>query len=684
MKSRRTDLLAMVVLITSTGALGAQTPVPGPGFKEVVSLESAGNPVISPDGRHVAYTVRNADWKENRFRTEIYLAREGEAPVQLTRAAKGNSTSPRWSPDGEWLAFVSDRADKQQVYLIRPRGGEAMQVTWAKDGVGDFRWAPDGKRIAYTATEPEDDWATKRKSLYGDFAVEGAEYRQSHLWVTEVDPLTWSPDSTKRPTPTRLTEGKDFTVSNFAWSPDGTRLAIEERHDPLITSSVSANISLLNVATKLRTPLVTTVGFDGSPLWSPDGRWILYSSSGGDTTSNFYRNGEMLKISEAGGAPVRLAAGFDEQIGNVSWTPNGIYFLAFQKAKRSLWLIPPGGTEAVAVEQPFEWLGGLDITADGHFATALVQSRTTLGEVYRLDLEKAGSPVKLTDLSRQIAAWSLPTNEMVSWKSRDGAVIEGVLHKPKDFDPRKKYPLLVVIHGGPTGIDLPVPPIPGYAYPISEWVAKGALVLRPNYRGSAGYGERFRALNVRNLGVGDMWDVMSGVDHLIKQGIVDTTRMGSMGWSQGGYISAFLTTHTNRFKAISVGAGISDWKTYYVSTDIHPFTRQYLKATPWDDPAIYAKTSPMATIKQARTPTLIQHGSLDQRVPISDAYELYQGLQDQLVPTKLIVYQGFGHGINKPKEQLALFWHNWEWFGKYVFGETVEIPLEEGVKALGK
>jgi len=271
--------------------------------------------------------------------------------------------------------------------------------------------------------------------------------------------------------------------------------------------------------------------------------------------------------------------------------------------------------------------------------------------------------------------WRLGTAEIVKWKSQDGATIEGVLHKPAGFDASRKYPLFVVIHGGPTGIDTPTP-FTGYVYPVMQWLAKGALVLRPNYRGSAGYGAKFRALNVRNLGVGDAWDVLSGVDHLVQQGIVDTTRMGAMGWSQGGYISAFLTTTTNRFKAISVGAGISNWMTYYVNTDIHPFTRQYLKATPWDDPEIYAKTSPMTYIKQAKTPTLIQHGEFDRRVPIANAYELLQGLQDRGVPARLVVYKGFGHGIDKPKEQLAAYWHNWQWFGKYVWREEVKLAGE--------
>ena len=318
---------------------------------------------------------------------------------------------------------------------------------------------------------------------------------------------------------------------------------------------------------------------------------------------------------------------------------------------------------------------GLDFSANEKMMLVNASSATTLPELYLTD-SSSYAPVRITDFSAQLDGWEVGTSEVVSWTSEDGTEIEGVLHKPADFDPSRKYPLLVVIHGGPTGTDYPMPVL-GYVYPVTQWLAKGALVLRPNYRGSAGYGEAFRSLNVRNLGVGDAWDVMSGVDHLVEQGIVDEERMGAMGWSQGGYISAFLTTTTDRFAAISVGAGISNWMTYYVNTDIHPFTRQYLKGTPWDDPEVYAKTSPMTHILDASTPTLIQHGENDRRVPIPNAYELYQGLQDVGVETKLIVYEDFGHGISRPKERLAAVWHNWQWFGKYIWDEDVQLPLPE-------
>jgi dipeptidyl aminopeptidase/acylaminoacyl peptidase len=667
-------------LMAATSAAAQQ--VPGPSFRDVIGLKSVGSAVIAPDGQAIAYQVRTADWTENRFDTEIWVWREGQGSYQLTRTPKGSSVTPRWSPDGKWIGFLADRGDKQQLYLIGAQGGEAMKLTSLKDGVTDFKWAPDGRRIAFVALDPETPAMTKRKSLYGEFAVEDQEYRQSHLWLLEVDPARWTPDTAAAVKPTRLTEGTNFTVVAFAWSPDGTRIAYQHQHDPLITSGFTSDISILTVRDRSVQPLVTRPGSDGGPVWSPDGQWIAFTTSNGDTTSNFYTNGMLMKVASSGGTPTRLATGFDEQIGGVTWTEAGIWFGAWQKTKRGVFKVDPAtGQVTPAPIGGFDLVFGLDFAPNGKWmAVGAQEGAGSLVEIYRADATGA-NPTKITDLTKEIAGWNVGTSEVVRWPSRDGTMIEGVLHKPRDFTPGKKYPLLVVIHGGPTGIDFPQP-TPFYVYPIPEWVAKGAVVLRPNYRGSAGYGEKFRALNVRNLGVGDLWDVMSGVDYLIKQGIVDSTKMGAMGWSQGGYISAFLTTNTPRFRAISVGAGISNWVTYYVATDIHPFTRQYLQATPWNDMAIYLKTSPMTTIKQAKTPTLIQHGEFDTRVPPQNALELFQGLEDQGVPTKLVIYKGFGHGISKPKEELAAAWHNWQWFGKWIFGETIELPLDDSTAAV--
>lgn len=657
-------------------------------FEQVLSLRQASNPVISPNGQQVAYTVTSADWKDNSYDTEIWLARVGETPFQLTRTATGGSTSPKWSPDGRWLAFLADRGDKTQLFVIRAQGGEAQPITKESEAIRTFEWSPDGSQLAFTRNDAESKAAKTRKEQYGSWAVDDEEFDLAHLWLVAFKPdLIPGPgempcvgDSAKTadcpslPKPTRLSDGL-FTVTTFDWSPDGTKIAYSFQPNPLINTSRKSDVALLDVVTRQTMPLVDRPFGDSFTAWSPDSKSILYTTSADDSTAYFYKNNRVFRLSIAPGAqPQRLADGVDENLGSLTWTPEGIFFLAYQKTKRTLYRLDPLSGKVSPVAGMPDLINGFSFSKDGRQLAFSASSASTMSEIFRGDL--AGSkPDQLTNMSQQIAAWATAQSEVIRWKSKDGTEIEGILHKPKNYDPTKKYPLFVLIHGGPTGIDVPMPVPGGSVYPVLQWLEKGALVLQPNYRGSAGYGEKFRSLNAQNLGVGDMWDVLSGVDELEKRGLVDPSRMGCMGWSQGGYISAFLTTNTTRFKAISVGAGISNWVTYYVSTDIHPFTRQYLKATPWQNMEIYRKTSPMTTIRNAKTPTLIQHGELDKRVPIANAYELLQGLQDVGVPAKLVVYKGFGHGITKPKERLAAMWHNWEWFGKYIFGEIKEMPV---------
>jgi dipeptidyl aminopeptidase/acylaminoacyl peptidase len=655
-------LLALGLLIQPAARAQHSAAAAGvPTIDELISLKRAGSAAISPDGQWVAYTVRDTNWDENVYHTEIWLAdaKSGELR-QLTSHAKKSSTSPAWSPDSTKLAFATDRDDKRQVYVIDPRGGEARKLTSVEDGVGSFAWAPDGKSIAFTSTDPKTEADKAREKKFGDFDVIGEGYRMSHLWVFDL--------ATEKER--RLTSGA-FTVGQFNWSPDGTQIAFDHRINSANTSGATADISVVSVADGKVRPLVTQSGADVGPVWSPDGSKIAFGSAMAKEFS--FLNNAIAVIPAAGGRIENLSAAFDEDPSILRWTQAGIFFAASHHTWSYLYSIDPA-TRAVKKYAPAEqWIGsGFSLTPDGQWTAFSAADGSTLGEIYIAPVATTLKPRKLTDITAQTAKWAKSALEVVSWKSQDGATIEGVLHKPIGFQPGKKYPLLVVIHGGPTGTSRPTAFSSASIYPIDIWTAKGALVLEPNYRGSAGYGEAFRSLNVRNLGVGDAWDVLSGIDYLIKEGLADPNQVGTMGWSQGGYISAFLTTHDSaRFKAVSVGAGISDWMTYYVNTDITQFTRHYLKATPWDDPEIYAKTSPITYVKNAKAPTLIQHGATDQRVPPPNAFQLYRGLQDVGVPSKLIIYKGFegvGHGPSKPKSSRAVMQHNLEWFDKYIFG----------------
>ena len=637
-------------------SLAAQTPT----IEQSLNLKTAGSPRISPDGRYVVYTVSETNWEEDAFYSQLWMAMPATGErYQLTHAKK-SSSDPQWAPDSKRLAFLSDRDGNPQIYVISPAGGEATQLTHFEGGVTAFEWSPDGKKIAFTSTGPESKARKDRREKFGDFEIVGGDYTMVHLW-------TLNPEEEK-PKPEALTSGTAFSVAAFRWSPDSKRIAFSATRDPDLSSGDTADIYLVRLSDKYVRKLVDTAGPDRNPVWSPDGTQIAYETGGG-----WYLNSHIAIVSAEGGKPRVVSESFDEDPRLVSWSAAGIYFDAMQRTASHLFRLNPSSGAVERISSPGDLqLGSPSFTEDGSHTAFTCASPNRYPEIC-VSPVASFSPRVMTDMKDQLKPWKLATRELFEWKSKDGTPIEGILIKPADFDPMKKYPLLVVIHGGPTGIDRPS--LAGdRTYPLEMFAAKGAVILRPNYRGSAGYGEKFRSLNVRNLGLGDADDVLSGVDAVVAKGYIDSDRVGVMGWSQGGYISAFLTTYSHRFKAVSVGAGISDWMTYYVNTDIHPFTRNYLKATPWQDPEIYRKTSPITYINNASTPTLIQHGELDKRVPIPNGYELYQGLKDRGVPVKMIVYKGFGHAINKPKQQSAVMEHNYEWFSQWIWGETGPAP----------
>jgi dipeptidyl aminopeptidase/acylaminoacyl peptidase len=709
--------LLVLLLPRLLGAQAKHTPA----LDETVGLKTISSPKISPDGRFVAYRMREANWKDNAYVSQLWLVNVATgAGFQLTRGTK-SADKAEWSPDGHWLAFVTERessaieprsvekkeekkdekpekpAEKKeekkeegkdadagskkpadhQIWVISPEGGEAWQLTKSETDIDRFHWSKDGKWIAFTANPPEWKANKDRKEKYSDYEVYEKDYQQKQLWMVDLG------EAAKRYLPAeakKVTSDVTLNINSFAWSPDSTKIAFSATKNPLLAYNEEEDIYLLELGQdKGVKKIVALPGPDSSPMFSPDGKQLAFYTALAQPYY-YYANGHIVTVDLATvaakpattPADVKdLTSKFDEDPQSVDWGPDGLYFAAEQKTNAHVFRLNPASLEIQRITSPDTLLvEDESFTKDFKTMALIAEDATHMAELY-VSAVSPFAPRKLTDTTAQVKDWKLGTVEVVSWKSQDGTVIEGILHKPVDYDATKKYPLLVVIHGGPTGTSEPTLSPDEYAYPVQKFLSKGALVLEPNYRGSAGYGAAFRALNVRNLGVGDMWDVMSGVDSLIAKGILDPNRLGAMGWSEGGYISAFLTTHTDRFKAISVGAGISDWMTYYVNTDITPFTRQYLHATPWDDPEMYAKTSPITTIKQARTPTLIQQGSNDKRVPVPDSFELFRGLQDQGVAARMILYTGFGHGVDKPKSQLALLQANLDWFSFYIWNEPI-------------
>lgn len=656
-------LLAVSIL---SAPLQAQAGLTVPSIDNLLSLKAVGSPRISPDGQRIAYLVTSTDWSQDAFVPQIWVYdARSKAAQQLTRHEAG-AGQLQWSPDGKWIAFTSTRVEsRSQVFALSIDGGEPVRLTNAAGGVGAYEWRPDGGAIAFTSS-PSAAARKSRDTTLGGFEVVRRDYAMQQLYTIDVPRALLTPQPGLLRTPATPT----FSVAGFEWSPDGARIAFSATTVPDPVAGNSADIHLLTLADNSVRAIVTQPGADNNPHWSPDGRQLVFGSAMGDTKGTYFRNTRLAVVSAEGGAVRAITMSFDEQPAFVAWGARGVFFGGSQRTASHLFLADVATGTVTRVTAPDSGMfSNFSLSGDQTTAAFILSRPTALPEIAVSSLASF-EPRIVTAVSTQVREWKLGTREVIRWKSRDGAEIEGILIKPRDFDPSRKYPLLCVIHGGPTGIDRPTLPDARY-YPVDEWVNRGALVLKVNYRGSAGYGERFRALNYRNLGVGDAWDVVSGVDALVAKGWVDPARVASMGWSQGGYISAFLTTSSTRFVATSVGAGISDWRTYYYNTDITPFTVNYLGADPVTDPAIYARTSPIDYVRSARTPTLIQHGELDRRVPIANGYQLRQALEDRGVPVEMIVYKGFGHGITKPKSQRAVMQHNLGWFNHYIFGDPL-------------
>jgi dipeptidyl aminopeptidase/acylaminoacyl peptidase len=645
-----------------------------PAIDQSLSMKSVSGAQISPDGRYVAYSVAQANWDENDFITQIWIAVPATGERYQLTSGKKSSTSPQWSPDSRRLAFTSARDGKNQIYLIDPAGGEAMQLTNEESGVGAMAWSPDGAYIAFTSSGSESKAKKDRKEKYGDFEIIGGDYALNQIWRVKV-PADLPADVKNLPKAEQLTKNDALNVGGFSWSPDGAKIAFSAGRDPNPESAATEQLYVLELAGLKVRKLFDAPGPNTNPKWSPDSKQLAFATYDGQQFF-YFANRYIAVISADGGTPKVLTRDFDEDANLVDWGPDGIYFTALQKTTSHVYRLNPASGEVHRLTTDTFHAAGPSFTKDHQTFAAAGAEPNHFAEIF-VSPAAGFAPRYLTDVGAQYKDFKLAHREVVQWKSSDGAFVEGILIKPADYDPSRKYPLLVVIHGGPTGVDTPILGA-DRTYPVERFAAKGALILKPNYRGSAGYGAKFRALNVRNLGVGDYDDVISGVDSLIAKGLVDKDRVAAMGWSEGGYISAFITCFSDRFKAVSVGAGISDWLTYYVNTDIHPFTRQYLKATPWEDPEIYRKTSPITYVNRAQTPTLIQQGDQDKRVPPPDSYELYQALKDRGIPVKLVFFKGFGHSINKPKQQRGLMEQNYEWFSKYIWGEEPAAATAEG------
>ena len=665
-------LLTFALLQSSAFAQGKRAVT----IDDVMNLKAVASAAVSPDGAQVLYTVRQWEAEKERMesRTRIWrVAAAGGPARQITFGERGD-TNPQWSPDGRYISFLSARgagsgedAPRPQIHLIRTDGGEAWTLTDVKEGVGSYAWSPDSRRIAYVSTDPRsaDHEADIRKR--DDERVFEGDFRYWHIWTVDVD----SKESS------RVTEGTSWTVRGApSWSPDSKRVAFAAGVTTMLRD-YRTDVFIADVTSNQIEKITTNPAADSQPEWSPDGTLIAFVSEAamgkpiGDGTLPSSVVVSHLTLYDVTRKTLKDVSNpsLDVDPGATRWSPDSksLLFTAGKRAYSEVFRFEVAtGKYSQLTQQKTLQLGSR--SKDGRVVAVTMDSPLQPSEVYVTDATFATFK-KLTDTNPQAANFSLGESEVVTWKSSDGMEIEGVLLKPVGFQAGRKYPMLVVAHGGPSGAF-----VNNYRVGGLEggqlWAGQGWAVFYPNPRGSSNYGEKFLQANINDWGGGDYRDIMTGVDAMIARGVADPDRLAHIGWSYGGYMTAWVITQTNRFKAAMVGAGLTNMVSMYGTNDIPNVLTTYFGGIPNKETLpLYASRSAMTFIENVMTPTLILHGGNDERVPTGQAYELFRGLKDRGKTVELVFYPREGHGISEYYHQKDRLTRIQDWVMKYT-GES--------------
>lgn len=634
----------------------------------------------SPDGEWIAYVVSRREVrpeeKVHRVDSDLWVVpAEGGTPVQLTRDSS-RDRSPRWAPDGEWIGFVSDRGEKAQVYGIRPDGGAAWPVTDWETAVEDFRIAPGGGRLAFTARPPMSDDAKARARRRGRPAVMDSAYatEYTYLWAAPLSAET----GPGRPTPTADTvvqsSPDSLYVQGVEWGPQGERLAWSARPRPRLRTYKEAAVFVQDTVGAPPRRVADRPGADGIAAWS-EAAGLLTTGSGRRVGAY---NDEIWRADPAGEAePTSLTEALDHDAAFVAATGDRLLVESPIETGHGAWAIPLQDTEEGAV-RPAAAPERIDDGARYYHDVAraerdsllafVAEGPRTAPNVYATGPE-AFAPRQLTRANPQADSFRLGRQRVVEWPSAAGGEpIEGVLTLPVGYEAGDRVPLLVDVHGGPAGVDGMTYKAGGYAYPTQVFAGLGYAVLQPNYRGSTGYGERFRNLIRGDISDTEWADVNSGVDAMIDRGIADPDRLGLMGWSYGGHQTFWGITQTDRFAAASAGAGATDLVSMYSQTDIPSFYHTYLGPTPWEDFELYEERSSYRFVTQVTTPLLIQVGEDDERVPAEQSIQFYEAVTSigKVPDATLVLYPDQGHGVSEPRLRRDLMARNVRWFGRWI------------------
>jgi len=658
----RAALALCVPLLTQEFAAAQAPPATATAWTPELSMRfrAIQGMAMSPDGALVAYGVRVPlmDGDKSEYLTHLWIAAaDGSWQRQFTRGDR-SAGSPAFSPDGKWLSFTTSRSGTNQVWRIAVDGGEGEQLTSAESGVSSYAWSPDGSRIAYTMAEPETEEAKAARREKRDAQIADTDFRFSHLYVV---PVLAAADGKREAI--RLTRG-EFHVGGFDWAPDGRSLVFAHQADPRInTGRVSGDISVVAaVAGGTIRPLVTGGGIETSPQFSPDGRLVAFVSTG--TQPEPIGLGDVYVVEASGGTPRKLADTPDRSAGLVAWSADGreLFVSEAIRTQRHLMALPVAGGPPRMITQGPGVFGGFALSANTAQMAFTYENSGTPSDVHVSPVGRFAMR-KLTDLHADVPRPAMGRTEVLTWKSPDGKFdIDGILTYPVDYQPGRRYPLMLNVHGGPAGVFSEGFTGGASLYMIQVFAQQGYAVLQPNPRGSTGYGKEFRYANYRDWGYGDMDDLMAGVDRAIAMGVAHPDSLVLSGWSYGGYMTSFAVTRTNRFKAASMGAGLPNLISMTMTTDIPDYLVGHMGEEFWDDYEAYEKHSAMYRIANVTTPTQVIHGERDLRVPFTQGQEFYNALRRRGVATEFMILPRTPHSPTEPKLLMQVTPRMLRWF----------------------
>jgi dipeptidyl aminopeptidase/acylaminoacyl peptidase len=624
-----------------------------------MQVRSVGDVTPSPDGTLAAYTETRAVMEEERSEqlTHIFLARaDGSGRFQLTQGEK-SATAPQFSPDGRYVWFRSERTGKANLFRIPVDGGEAERVTDWKGALGAFLVSPDGKWVAF-AGRPEDEELQKAAKEKRDFRVVDEKPKNNGLWLISAEAKA---DGKREP---RELVQPAYHVSELDWSPDSRSIAFSHQPTPIADDWVKRDISEVDVESGRTRPLAASAAAEQTPRYSPDGAWLAFNLS--STPPRWADDARLAVLSRSSGALRTLAPTYDEQPTLLGWTKDSsrLLFTETHRTRQAIHAMPLEGRPVPVYSPEKGTAGGIVLNRTGTHLGLAWEASDEAAEAFVMGAS-GGRPVLVSRANSGLPKLPLGRTEAVRWKSDDGREIEGLLTYPADYQAGRKVPLILNIHGGPAGVFTETFIGRHGFYPLAAFAAKGWAVLRPNPRGSSGYGKEFRFANHSDWGGMDYRDLMTGVDHVIALGVADPERLAVMGWSYGGFMSSWVITQTDRFKAAVIGAPVTHLWSFTGTADIPGFLPDYFAGEPWQKPEVYLKHSPLTHVGNVKTPALILHGEADVRVPISQGYEYYEALKRRGVTAKMVVYPREPHGPVEPKFRLDIMRRHIEWVEKY-------------------